>query len=146
MTLISEIKESFPCHPKHLVNIRKILQDFNEKNNIPVGDRFKLELAVDEACMNAIDHGSALNQTMEFDFWLKLYTDKIVILIKDYGGKPFDPEYFESIAQKKTWGHGGRGIFLIKKLMDEVMYCFNHKKSTLLTMVKYVESPKPVSE
>ena len=139
MDIINEVKNSFPCHPRFMGTIRDALQKFADSNDIPMGDRFKLELALDEACMNAIDHGSALNQTMEFDLTLKAYSEKIVILVKDYGGKAFDPEYFESIAQKKTWGHGGRGIFLIKKIMDEVMYCFNKDHSTLLTMIKYIK-------
>ena len=131
-------EKSYPCHPKYIQEIRNEFQKIAEKYKIPMAHLFKLELVIDEACMNAIDHGSALNKEQDFDFSIEVSEKKITILVRDYGGKSFDPQYFEAIAHKKTWGHGGRGIFLIKSIMDEVMYCFNKGRSTLLVMTKYL--------
>jgi anti-sigma regulatory factor (Ser/Thr protein kinase) len=98
--------------------------------------------AADEAAMNAVDHGAALSASMDFVLGLARSAGCFVILIRDYGGKPFDPEYFEDISQKKTWGiKGGRGILLISRAMDEVMYLFDRDRSTTVCMVKYLDGP-----
>jgi anti-sigma regulatory factor (Ser/Thr protein kinase) len=62
---------------------------------------------------------------------------RITIIVKDYGGKPFDPTFFEEIVEKKAMGVGGRGIKIIKEIMDEVMYIFRNGESTTLYMTKY---------
>ena len=83
---IFTLKKSYPCHPKYIGQIRQEFQKIAEKYQIPMGHLFKLELVIDEACMNAIDHGSALDKEKEFDFEIELTNKKITILVKDYGG------------------------------------------------------------
>ena len=106
----------------------------------PVGfsslDRFQIELAVDEAFINAADHGSHCARSAEVLVRVTLLPDGAAILVRDHGGKPFDPLFFERLADKKTWGAGGRGIKIIKEIMDEVMYVFLEGVSTTLYMVK----------
>jgi serine/threonine-protein kinase RsbW len=99
-------------------------------------DLFQLELVMDEACTNAVDHGSTCNKSLEVIITCVISADKLVILVKDFGGRPFNPQFFERLAEKKTWGMGGRGIKIIKEIMDEVMYVFLGGKSTLLYMSK----------
>lgn len=127
-----------PCQPAFLRVVRESTGLICDRLNLGMKDRFQLELVMDEACMNAIDHGSAIRPDMIFQVSYILEKERLVILIKDFGGKPFNPDYFERLAEKKTWGHGGRGIHIIKQLMDEVMYFFSNGRSTTLTMVKHL--------
>lgn len=128
---------ALPCHPKYLRLIREYTNKIAKKCKFQAKDIFQLELVMDEACMNAIDHGSSIKMNKTFEISFIIENVRLLILIKDFGGKPFNPDYFEKIAEKKTWGHGGRGIHIIKQLMDEVMYFFNSGQSTLLTMSKF---------
>jgi serine/threonine-protein kinase RsbW len=126
-----------PCHPKYLRIIRNFTSEIAQKCPFTAKDIFQLELVMDEACMNAIDHGSSIKMDRTFEVSFIIENERLLVLIKDFGGKPFNPDYFEKISEKKTWGHGGRGIHIIKQLMDEVMYFFNNGKSTLLSMSKF---------
>ena len=98
-------------------------------------------VATDEATTNAVSHGSNLSPEMEFVVGRAEHKDCLVILVRDFGGKRFDPEYFEAISQKKTWGiEGGRGILLISRAMDEVMFLSHPGRSTTVCMLTYLGS------
>ncbi|MDP7421984.1 MAG: ATP-binding protein [bacterium] len=131
---------SLPCHPRHLKKAREFVSNILGDIEVSNKERFAIELSLDEASMNAIDHGSAINAEMHFDIRCGLRNGKLILLIKDYGGKPFDPNYFEKLAGKKSWGYGGRGISIIKQLMDEVMYSFHKGESTTVCMIKQLTS------
>jgi serine/threonine-protein kinase RsbW len=140
---VKEKSISIPCNVKKVREIRSILMEFIEEDKFDEEVVFNLQLVMDEAVINAIDHGSANNQKMNVDIYMKLENDMLSIIVKDYGGKSFNPEFFERIAAKKTEGHGGRGIFLIKDFMDEVRYVFNPGISTLLFMGKKLTAKVP---
>ncbi|PKK91246.1 MAG: hypothetical protein CVV64_05605 [Candidatus Wallbacteria bacterium HGW-Wallbacteria-1] len=136
---------TLPCHPRSLREVRRLTQEIGQKTALDMKDMFQLELVMDEACMNAVDHGSSINPEMKFQVCFRIEKTRIVILVRDFGGKPFNPEYFERLAEKKTWGSGGRGIHIIKQIMDEVMFFQRPGESTLLTMVKYLSHAKTTS-
>lgn len=131
-----EMELRFPCELAHLNEMRSFIVDFCSSYNIPQNYLFELQLAIDEACINAIDHGSACKKDMEILIRCTIEGSRLIIIIKDFGGKTFDPEYFERLAYKKTWGKGGRGIRIISQIMDEVMYIFSPTHSTTLCMIK----------
>jgi anti-sigma regulatory factor (Ser/Thr protein kinase) len=92
---------------------------------------------VDEACTNIIKHayfgkGGIINITCE------LQDNDFVITIKD-NGRPFDPNSIpppdlESDLDRRKIG--GLGIYLMKKLMDDVSYSFNAKEGNKVVMRK----------
>lgn len=142
MTLLQNQLQSIslPCHPRFLKKAREFVSTVLSDIDISNKERFAIELSLDEAAMNAIDHGSAINASMDFEIRCGLRNGKLILLIKDYGGKPFDPNYFEKLAGKKSWGYGGRGISIIKQLMDEVMYSFHTGESTTVCMIKQLQA------
>ncbi len=97
-----------------------------------------ISLAVDEACTNIIKH--AYNNSVKEKIKIKIKTtnNKFSITITD-NGHHFDPSIIEepniAKSQKMKKG-GGLGMFLMKKLMDEVKY--NAKKNgNELILIKY---------
>ncbi len=97
----------------------------------------KLMLVADEAVVNAITHGVTAEEESEVTINCSIDEDKVEFEILDHAGKKFDPDYFERIAKVKQWNRGGRGILLINRIMDEVMYISETGKQTLLYMIKY---------
>ncbi|MBF0499719.1 MAG: ATP-binding protein [Candidatus Riflebacteria bacterium] len=152
MTLVSLCKNTkkynfdkslkVPSHVREIENIRQHLEGMFDLLKYPVKIKMSIFLALDEAMANAIEHGNiAGNPPLEVAYSL---TEHVCILqVVDFGGHTFNPEYFERLATIKDWGMGGRGIFLIKKIMDEVYYFFDPGKSTTLVMIKY-SSPEAV--
>jgi anti-sigma regulatory factor (Ser/Thr protein kinase) len=129
-----------PCSPYELPKVRSFVEQAAHEHGVPDGELARLVAATDEAAMNAVDHGASLSAKIDFVVSLGAKEKCLVILVKDHGGKHFDPEYFQEISQKKTWGlKGGRGILLISRAMDEVMYLFDRDTSTTVCMVKYLD-------
>ncbi len=86
-------------------------------------------LALDEALTNAVEHGSARPEhTIEVSY--RIENDWIEIAVTDQGGIVFNPEFFEQLATIKTWGAGGRGLLLIRRLMDELYFVFTPGRAT----------------
>lgn len=100
----------------------------------------KIILAVDEACTNVIKHAYNYSPDGEIIIKTSIVKSKFVITITDYG-KSFDPmlipepDLKESIKQKKV---GGLGMYLMKRLMDEVDYKVSPRKKNQVTLVKYL--------
>ena len=97
-----------------------------------------ISLAVDEACTNVIKHAYNNSAKEKIKIKIKTTSNKISITITD-NGHHFDPSLIEepniAKSQKMKKG-GGLGIFLMKKLMDEVKY--NAKKNgNQLVLIKY---------
>lgn len=98
----------------------------------------QLELAVDEACANVIEHAYGDDKTKQVMVRAIFDEDTLRIHVIDTG-KGFDPtqvpeqELKDLIAKRKT---GGLGMRLIKTLMDEVHYDIEPGKKNELRMVK----------
>ncbi len=92
-------------------------------------------LAVDEALTNAVEHGSArVDNTIEVGY--RIADDWIEVAVTDQGGIVFNPEFFEQLATVKNWGAGGRGLLLIRRMMDEVYFVFTPGRATRIVFRK----------
>ena len=139
MAAENDLYLQIPCENKQVREVRKVFRNFCQ--NLPFDEEEvgNLELALNEGVSNAIDHGSSANKNMHIDINFIIRGKYFIILIKDYGGKEFNPEYYERITLKKDWGRGGRGIYLMKTIMDEIAYIFCPQQFTLLYMSKRIK-------
>lgn len=99
----------------------------------------KIILAVDEACTNVIKHAYKYSPEGDIIINIKASNNKFTISITDYG-KDFDPTLVPDPDIKKYYMQhkvGGLGIYLMKKLMDEVNYNITAKKNQVV-LVKYL--------
>ncbi len=102
----------------------------------------KIILAVDEACTNVIKHAYKYSSTGDIDIKIKLNKSKLIISITD-SGEHFNsdsvptPNLAEYQKQKKS---GGLGIFLMKKLMDEVNYRILKDNRNQVELVKHLKT------
>ena len=129
-----------PCNLKQVKVVRGHMREFLQNDIFDDEDIINIELALNEGVSNAISHGSSNNKKMFVDIEFVIKNRFFIMIIKDYGGKEFNPEYYERITLKKDWGRGGRGIYLMKAIMDEVAYIFSPKKFTLLYLSKRIKT------
>lgn len=105
---------------------------------------YAVDLAVDEAFTNIIEHAYGGEGHGEVQCTCQVGDDGLTITLRDFG-EPFNPEKIPApnvkarLADLKS---GGAGLFLIRKMMDEVRFEFNPKTGNVLTMVKHKTSPK----
>jgi anti-sigma regulatory factor (Ser/Thr protein kinase) len=106
-------------------------------------DEFEVQTAVDEACTNIIKYaysgeGGIITLTCE------VRDNDFVVTIRDRG-KPFDPSTVPPSdlgADLDKRRIGGLGIYLMRKLMDDVSYSFDAKKGNTLVMRKTLTGKK----
>jgi serine/threonine-protein kinase RsbW len=102
-------------------------------------DIYAIQLAVDEAATNIIEHAYKDEVSGDIDLKCEPSSDGIKIVLRDYG-RPFDPNTLPEPALNvplEELKPRGLGVFLIRQMMDEVEYKFNDKKGNSLTMIKY---------
>jgi serine/threonine-protein kinase RsbW len=93
-----------------------------------------ISLAVREALANAVIHGARSDAEQKIQICVACDEEKgVLILIKD-PGTGFDPASIPSpVIGRNLFSSGGRGIFLITQLMDEVSF---EEEGTLIRMRK----------
>jgi serine/threonine-protein kinase RsbW len=96
---------------------------------------FAIELAVGEAVTNIIRHAYQNQPGHKIHFSLTIDDEKFSLFIRDFGRK-FEPANHPP-PNLDTPREGGYGIYLMKKVMDEVAYNTSLAQGTRLNLVKY---------
>ena len=134
---------SIPNDTKYLATVREAVADIIEHSDFPVDDLNRIVLAVDEAVANIIEHGYSNSAQSEADIEVKLYADneRFEVSILDFG-QSFDPnemntpDMAEHVRQGKK---SGLGIYLMRKIMDQIDYRFEGTGRNELIMTKYAK-------
>lgn len=99
----------------------------------PEESRVNLPMVMDEALSNAIMHGNKCSEDLKVHVRIYISNSRIVIQVEDQGDG-FIPESIDDPRDRENIYKGsGRGIFLIKELMDSVVF---RKGGRLLEMEK----------
>jgi serine/threonine-protein kinase RsbW len=115
VSLPGDIREISPV-------IDSIMAIINEMG-CAAGREFEVELALNEALANAIKHGSAHDPSKQIQCCVACdHARGMLIVVRD-AGPGFDPASIPSpIVGQNVFSTGGRGIYLINRLMDEVRF------------------------
>ncbi len=100
-----------------------------------------LKTAVSEACLNAMEHGNKMNKTTKVGISLSINKTKLKVTVED-NGKGFKGESSEPDIHKKIEGGEkarGWGIFLIKKLVDDVKFEPKPDGNSVTTLIVHLE-------
>ena len=128
----------FAAKFEYLDEIRDFVGEVARTGGFSDKDIYNIQLATDEAASNIIEHAyeNQPNGILELSCGMK--DDTITIILIDHG-ESFDPSAIPlpdlkaDLSDRKI---GGLGIFLMRKLMDEVHYEPKPDKSNVLTMIK----------
>ena len=99
-----------------------------------------LKTAVGEACLNAIEHGNKMDTSTKVGITLTVEESKLQVLVKDQG-KGLDKVAVPNIENKVEGKDKPRGwgIFLIKRLMNEVTFEPSPEGGNITKMIIYLE-------
>ncbi len=87
------------------------------------GREFEIELALREALANAIEHGSGNDPSKQIECCVACDHERGMLIVVRDPGPGFDPASIPSpIVGQNLFSTGGRGIYLINQLMDEVKF------------------------
>lgn len=97
---------------------------------------FHVEMAVHEAVINAIHHGNKENPGKKVHIRFLVFPDRLEIHVRDEG-QGFDPATLpDPLASENILSNSGRGIFLVRKFMDEFRVEKSPAGGTEVIMVK----------
>lgn len=99
---------------------------------------YDVEVALDEAVVNIIEHSYGGEGTGEVDCTCQVLPDGLQIVLHDSGcffdpDEVPEPDLKSPLEERKT---GGLGLFFMRKLMDEVSFDPCAGQGTRLTMFK----------
>lgn len=113
-----------PSSAAQLPALWRFLQDFWSEFNLPAAEALTFELALEEVFMNVVMHGSDAAQVPKVEVSLALVDGGVTLTIED-DGIPFDPLSLPApdvTASLEARPVGGLGVFLVRQVMDSVVY------------------------
>jgi serine/threonine-protein kinase RsbW len=128
----------FSARFEFLDEIREFVGDIARRGGFSDKDIYNIQLAADEAASNIIEHAYEGVSDGLLELSCGMQDDIITIILVDHG-ESFDPSVIPlpdlkaDLSDRKI---GGLGIFLMRKLMDEVRYEAQPDKNNVLTMTK----------
>ncbi len=138
-------KLKLSCCTSALVELRSFLQRSLEAYGFSEVDRHQVTLAVEEVCTNLIIHSHASNPKEVIYLEVKELKEKLAIEITDKGDA-FNlleyevPDLKKVIEEKRK---GGIGIYLVKKIMDEIEFESKNGKNTCRLIKNFPSSKMP---
>ena len=118
--------------PENLRVVENLIDQLTDEHKIESDLYGKILVATVEAVNNAIIHGNKSDKSKKIDILIRTSTENVKIRIKDQGeGFEYDnvpdptaPENIENIH--------GRGVFLMKKLSDDIKFSKNGSEVELV--------------
>jgi anti-sigma regulatory factor (Ser/Thr protein kinase) len=133
----------FPGHLDSLGEIVDFVTSAAEAAGFEARDVQAVQLAVDEACSNIIEHAYGDECCGNIECTCCVDGDSLITTLTDRGA-PFDldavPEPdLEAALDERT--EGGLGVFIMRRLMDEIHHVFSPDSGNVLTLIKRREQP-----
>jgi serine/threonine-protein kinase RsbW len=129
--------------PSRHSSIRTVIDHFArlaESSGWTKGEIYKCRLALDEACVNIINHAYAGNPDQRIEIVMDISPHAARFTLIDFG-HAYDPDDVPAPTLDKQIDHvqpGGLGLYLMRKMMDEVSYTAGPNRNALV-MFKHRE-------
>jgi len=131
----NRIKIEVPSEVAHIRIVSDKILNSLKDYNLNEDELLDIKLCIEEALRNAMEHGNKSKKNLPVKISYCVNKDKLEVTVEDVGRgfdyrKLPDPTKDENIMKG-----GGRGVFLILRLMDEVIFS---DKGNRITMVKKI--------
>ncbi|MBX3473235.1 MAG: ATP-binding protein [Planctomycetes bacterium] len=133
------------AHTRNLALVREFLHGAIKRSALPATDINKVVLAVDEAVANTIQHGYEGRDPGNVEILIEADSERFSVKIRDSGVSYDTAKGIESKADLDLQKHiasgnkRGLGLFIMRKVMDEVSYTSREGDRNELTLVKYIK-------
>ena len=142
------VQVTVPGETYSLALVRKIVTHIATTAGFQEPEVDKIEIAVDEACTNAMEHAyRKLSPKPHVEIHITSDPERMVIDVIDQGAT-FDFASYKPPCFPDHWDHGhtrGLGLYLIGQCMDSISYEQISGTENRLRLVKHVHAACPVS-
>ncbi len=124
-----------------LENVPRVIEcvtEWAEKAGFDERALYEIQLAVDEACANVVDHAYQGADLGDIEVSCRLDDQLLTIQVRDWGAG-FDMDGVEDPdleAPLEERSLGGLGLFLVRQVMDEVQFTSDSERGNELVMSK----------
>jgi anti-sigma regulatory factor (Ser/Thr protein kinase) len=131
----------FPGRFDSLAAISDFVTRAAEAAGLDARATYAVQMAVDEACSNVIEHAYGGEGRGNVECTCRASDDGLTVILRDHG-RPFDPasvpepDLHTSLKDRTV---GGLGLYLMRRLMDEIHFELTPNLGNVLVMVKRKE-------
>jgi anti-sigma regulatory factor (Ser/Thr protein kinase) len=131
-------KITFDANFDNLDEIREFVGEAARQGGFSDKEIYSIQLAADEASSNIIEHAYAGVGDGKIEIDCSISDTELKIVMRDHG-RSFDPSSVPEpnikadLSERKI---GGLGMYLMRKLMDDVSYESSADAGNVLTMIK----------
>jgi anti-sigma regulatory factor (Ser/Thr protein kinase) len=118
-----------------LARVRSWLREQLAEHGFPAAEQSGLQVAVTELAANAIEHSYQGMSGQPIYITVEPGADRVVIQIEDFG-TPFDPARYRA-PELDAPAESGLGLYLARRLADELSVDLTRDRGTRWTLVKY---------
>ncbi|MCJ7736229.1 MAG: ATP-binding protein [Anaerolineae bacterium] len=135
------MKKTFPGRFESLTLVSDFVATAAREAGLNDFDVYNVQMAVDEACANIIQHGYGGDDSGEIECSCVIGEDRLTVELRDYGAEfnPCEMPEPNLTGALEDRGVGGLGIYLMCKLVDGVEF-ERDGPANVLTLVKCTES------
>jgi serine/threonine-protein kinase RsbW len=131
---------TFDCKsdPKEVRNIEPFFNKINALLRLDDGAMYRLLLCCTEAVNNAILHGNHSDPSKLVRMKCTIQKTSLVVVVKDEGAGFESNKLPSPLTKENLLKENGRGVFLMRSLMDEVKYTRTKTGMTVRMKLKLV--------
>jgi serine/threonine-protein kinase RsbW len=131
------IEKTFKSEKKSIAIVEPIVFELKDKLGIATETFYNVMIAVTEAVNNAIIHGNKCDPDKEVFLRIEATKEKFKIVVRD-NGSGFDPENLADPRKPENLlKEGGRGVFLIKELANDVKFNIDDSGTEMTMWFKF---------
>lgn len=121
--LLVRLDKTLPADVNHIAPVVDEILSVVAEMGCAAGHEWEIELALREALANAIEHGGRHDPSKQIECCVACDHERGMLIVVRDPGPGFDPASIPSpVVGQNVFSQGGRGIYLINQLMDEVRF------------------------
>ena len=123
---------TLPSNPKHIGKVETFLKKVQQSAHLDEIQVHKLMVSLTEAVNNAIIHGNKLDMKKKVTLTCEVLPGWLISVVTDEG-HGFKPDKIKNpLEEENLLRTSGRGVFLMRTLMDKVEYEFGKTGSKVI--------------
>ncbi len=128
----NQYKTRFPSSVEYLSEVERITNEIAREVGFSESNVDDLSIAVTELFNNAVHHGNKNDVNKEVSMGFCCRDDVLLITVADEGSG-FRPEKIDDpLAPENLLSDSGRGIYLVRMLMDRIHFHFTENGSKIV--------------
>ncbi len=128
---------SIPSQPDQVQVVEKEAERLAEKLGFSEDERDSLAIAITEVVANAIYHGNRADPRKRVYLRFTLSNDTLTIHVRDEGVGFRVEQVADPLDPKNLLKESGRGIFIVRTLMDDIQFHFTAKGTEVILIKKH---------